>query len=95
MVRAFVLFPGSTSSPYVPLRLVYIQDLPGLRRQGWIDLEKAVGHIFMCGRNYFERFLYLPLLPDLQSGSFHPVTGRLVASGKYPHLRHHPLQSAL
>ena len=52
MVRAFVLFPGSKSSPYVPLRLDYIQDLPGLRRQGWIDLEKAVGYIFMYGRFY-------------------------------------------
>ena len=66
MVRAFVLFPGSKSSPYVPLRLVYIQDLPGLRRQGRIDLEKAVGHIFMCGCDYFERFLRPVLLTGLQ-----------------------------
>lgn len=88
-----VLFSCSHSSPYMAFGLIHVQNFPCFPRQGRIDLEEPLGDILMCGRNYFERFLYLPLLPDLQSGSFHPVPGRPAASGKYPHFRPYPLQS--
>ncbi len=55
-----IFFPGSKSTAYVALRLIKIQNLPGLRGQRRIDLEQTLCYILMYGRYYLERYYFLP-----------------------------------
>ena len=43
-----ILLPGGKTSPDMPLRLIYIQNLPGLPRQTGIDLFQAFCDVCWC-----------------------------------------------
>lgn len=42
-----IFFPGSKPAANMPLLFIYIQNLPCLARQGWIELYEAFGYVFM------------------------------------------------
>lgn len=69
---------GGQSAADVALRLVDVQNHPGLGRQGGIDVGEAVGDVFMFRRDELERFR---LSPNLQANV-----------GKYPHSHPYPLR---
>lgn len=57
-----ILLSCSHPAPDVALRFVGVKNLSGFTGKGWVNLEEPFGNIFMCGRDYFERFLYPALL---------------------------------
>ena len=57
-----ILLPGGKTSPDMPLRLIYIQNLPGLPRQTGIDLFQAFCDVCWClirNKNFRGIFLFI------------------------------------
>lgn len=75
-----IFFLCSKSSPDVPFGFVYIQHLPGFRRQSGVDLSQAFGYVLMYGCRYSER-----LTARLQSVLLHPTLNRQIAADKCLH----------
>ena len=73
-----VLLFRRKSAADMALRLVDVQNHPGLGRQGGIDVGEAVGDIFMFRRDELERF--------------RPSPNLRANAGKYPHSHPYPLR---
>ena len=73
---------GGQSAADMTLRLVDVQNHPGLGRQGGIDVGEAVGDVFMFRRYYLELF-YFHIRLTLKY--FHLIPNHLIVEGKYPH----------